>query len=119
MKKILIVEDEKDLVEVLSFRLEKLGFKVFSAFNGKSGLATAKQELPDLIILDVMLPVMDGYRVCKELKGDSSTSAIPIIMLTARALDTDAKIGKDVGADDYMIKPFDDKDLIKRIQQLL
>ncbi len=68
MKKILIVEDEKDLVEVLSFRLEKLGFKVFSAFNGKSGLATAKQELPDLIILDVMLPVMDGYRVCKELK---------------------------------------------------
>ena len=118
-KKILVVDDERDLVETLVFRLEALGYEVLTAYNGQEGLDKARTEKPDLILLDVMMPVMDGYQVCRMLKFDEEFKSIPIIMLTARGQDKDKKTGSDVGADDYVTKPFDSADLTARIKKFL
>ena len=118
-KKILVVDDERDLVETLVFRLEALGYAVLTAYNGQEGLDKARTEKPDLILLDVMMPVMDGYQVCRMLKFDEEFKSIPIIMLTARGQDKDKKTGSDVGADDYVTKPFDSADLTARIKKFL
>lgn len=118
-KKILVVDDEKDLVETLVFRLEALGYEALTAYNGQEGLDKARSEKPDLILLDVMMPVMDGYQVCRMLKFDEEFKSIPIIMLTARGQDKDKKTGSDVGADDYVTKPFDSADLTARIKKLI
>ncbi len=118
-KKILVVDDERDLVETITFRLEAAGYEVSSAFDGQEGLEKAREIKPDLILLDVMMPKMDGYQVCRMLKFDDDYKNIPIIMLTARGQEQDKKTGGDVGADDYITKPFDSKDLLARIQKML
>ncbi|MFH1847770.1 MAG: response regulator [Candidatus Omnitrophota bacterium] len=118
-KKILIVDDEADLVEMVKMRLEVSGYECISAGDGQEGLEMARRENPDLIILDLMLPKMDGYRVCRMLKFDEKYKKIPIIMFSARAQDNDAKMGKEVGADAYVTKPFDPKVLLSKIAELL
>lgn len=117
--KILIVDDEKDLVETLTFRLEANNYEVIVAYDGQVGLDKAKNEKPDLMILDLMLPRMDGYKVCGLLKSDSRYSKIPIIMFTARAQESDKKMGEEVGANAYITKPFDPKVLLGKIEELL
>lgn len=119
MAKILVIDDEHDLVETLTFRLEAAGYEVVSAFDGQEGLKKVKEEKPDLILLDVMMPKMDGYQVCRMLKFDQKFKDIPIIMLTARGQLQDKNIGKDVGANEYVTKPFESADLLERIKKLL
>lgn len=118
-KKILIVDDEKDLVETLIFQLEAFGYEVVTANDGADGLEKAKTVKPDLIILDLMLPKMDGYKVCGLLKSDSRYAKIPIIMFTARAQASDIALGKEVGADAYITKPFEHDVLTGKIKELL
>lgn len=118
-KKILIVDDEADLVETLTYRLKAAGFDVASACDGVDGLGKARREKPDLILLDVMMPKMDGYQVCRLLKFSNDTKYIPIIILTARSQDQDKLTGQDVGADLYITKPFEGAELVKKIQELL
>ncbi len=118
-KKILIIEDEKDLVETVSLRLEANDYEVISAGDGLEGLEKAKKEKPDLIILDLMLPKMDGYKVCRLLKFDEKYKKIPIIIFTACANEADKGIGKEVRADAYITKPFDSHVLLEKIRQLI
>lgn len=118
-KKILLIDDEKDLVETVSFRLESLGYTVIPAYEGQEGLDKARRENPDLIILDLMLPKLDGYKICRMLKFDEKYKHIPIIMFTARAQEQDKKMGEEVGADAYITKPFDSKTLLDEIARLL
>ena len=118
-KKILLVDDERDLVETLRFRLEANDYEVTPAYDGQEGLNKAREVNPDLIILDLMLPKMDGYKVCRMLKFDEKYKKIPIIMFTARAQDSDKEMGKEVGADAYITKPFDPQSLLSKIQELL
>jgi len=118
-KKILLVEDEKVLIETVTLRLEAFGYEVISAYDGFEGLEKAKKEKPDLIILDLMLPKMDGYKVCGLLKADTRYNKIPIIMFTARAQESDKKMGKEVGADAYITKPFEPQALLEKIRHLL
>lgn len=100
-KKILVVDDEKDIVELVRFNLERDGFKVVPVYNGEDALRLVKVQLPDLIVLDLMLPGMDGLEACRILKRDSSTFSIPIIMLTAKGEESDIVVGLELGADDY------------------
>jgi len=119
-KKILVVDDEKDMVKTASFRLEKSGYKVISAYDGIEGFEKAKKENPDLIILDIMLPKMDGYRVCTLLKRDKRYNKIPIVMFSARAKDADKKIWQEeIGADAYIEKPFEYKTMLGKVKELL
>ena len=118
-KKILLVEDEKVLMETVTLRLEDNGYEVISAYDGFKGLEKAKKEKPDLIILDLMLPKMDGYKVCGLLKADTRYNKIPIIMFTARAQESDKKMGQEVGANAYITKPFEPQALLEKIRQLL
>lgn len=117
--RLLIVDDEKDLVETLMFRLEANGYEVSKAYDGQDGFDKAKKEKPDLIILDLMLPKMDGYKVCGLLKADARYNKIPIILFTARAQDSDRKMGEDVGANAYVTKPFESQVLLGKIKELL
>lgn len=117
-KRILLVDDEKDLVATVTFRLEAAGYVVIPAYDGQEGLNKARKEKPDLIILDLMLPKMDGYRVCGLLKADARYSKIPIIMFTARAQQTDIDMGKEAGAEAYITKPFDSQQLLAKIKEL-
>lgn len=116
---VLIIEDEPSLVEVLSYNLEKEGFEILTASNGRDGLERARAVLPDLIVLDLMLPLVDGLQVCAQLRGDARTQGIRILMLTARSEETDEVVGFNVGADDYVTKPFKVRPLIHRIKALL
>jgi DNA-binding response OmpR family regulator len=118
-KRLLIVEDEADLVEMVKMRLEASGFEVSAAYDGQEGLDKAKKEKPDLIILDLMLPKIDGYKVCRMLKFDEKYRNIPIIMFTARAQESDRKLGEGVGADAYIVKPFEPQALLSKISELL
>jgi len=118
-KKILVVDDEKDLNKAVTFRLEALGYIVISAYDGQVAFTKAKTENPDLIILDLMLPKMDGYKVCGLLKQDVRFSKIPIIMFTARAQAEDKKLSEEMGADAYITKPFDSAVLTGKIKELL
>jgi phosphate regulon transcriptional regulator PhoB len=119
-KRILIVEDEKDVVDLLSLNLRKLGgFFVSSVLDGSTALTKAREEKPDLIILDVMLPKMSGLEVCKVLKTDSVTRNIPVLMLTAKAEEIDRIVGLELGADDYVVKPFSPREVILRIKAIL
>jgi len=117
MTKILIVDDEKDIVETLSFMLKASGFEIFSAYDGEEGLKLAKEASPDLIILDVMMPKINGYKICRLLKYDAKYKNIPIIMVTARSQDTDKLIGEETGADEYITKPFEFNDLLEVINK--
>jgi two-component system phosphate regulon response regulator PhoB len=117
--KILIVEDERALVEVLAANLEREGFDVLTAHDGDVGLRQAQLKLPDLIVLDLMLPVRPGLEVCRELRNGSRTREIPIIMVTAKAEETDELIGFAVGADDYVTKPYSVKVVVERVKKAL
>lgn len=119
MTKILLIEDEVPIQELLRFNLEKEGYIVFTACDGEQGLALVKSEKPDLIILDLMLPVLDGFEVCKTLRANKETSNIPIIIMSARNDVVDKVIGLELGADDYMTKPFNPRELSARIKARL
>jgi DNA-binding response OmpR family regulator len=116
---ILVVEDEPDMLKAIQLRLESIGFRVETALDGLEGLRKAREIRPNLIILDLMLPKMDGYRVCRMLKFDDKYRDIPIIMLTAKSTEQDKALGFDVGADSYITKPFRSKDLLEDIKNLL
>jgi len=119
VKRILIVDDEVQLVEMVKMRLESAGYETIVAYDGQEGFDKAKKDKPDLIILDLMLPKMDGYKICGLLKNDARYAKIPIIMFTARAQEEDMKLGKDLGAEEYVTKPFDPKILLSKIKELL
>ena len=116
MKKILVIDDEKKIVEIIKAYLERDGYQVISAFDGKTALALADNQHPDLIILDLMLPEISGWDVCRMIRKESE---VPIIMLTARDEVTDKIIGLEMGADDYVTKPFDPKELMSRVRAVL
>jgi len=118
-EKILIVDDEKDIVKMLNYNLKKEGYRTVDAHDGEDALALAVREHPDLILLDLMLPGIDGLEVCKQLKKEAKTSRIPIIMLTAKTQETDKIVGLELGADDYVSKPFSPKELNARIKAVL
>ena len=117
--KILVVDDEENIRALVRFNLEKAGYQIMEASNGKNALEIIAEDRPDLIILDLMLPVIDGLDVCRKLKGSLITSAIPIIMLTAKSDEVDRVIGLELGADDYLTKPFGPRELIARIKAVL
>lgn len=116
---ILIVEDEPDIRELLEYTLSREGYQVFVAADGLVGLSEARRRAPDLLLLDLMLPGLDGLEVCRRLKQDSSTRSIPIVMVTAKGDETDIVLGLSLGADDYVSKPFSTKELIARIAAVL
>lgn len=117
--KILVVEDEDDILELVRYNLEKEGYGVTSVASGEGGLRTAKSTLPDLVLLDLMLPGIDGLEVCRFLKNDPKTGHIPIVMLTARSEEADIVTGLELGADDYITKPFSPRVLIARVRAVL
>ncbi len=117
--KILVVDDEKNIVESVKYNLDKEGFRTIVARDGADALDMARRELPDLILLDWMLPEMDGLEVCRLLKQTDKTKHIPIIMLTVKADETDKVLGLEMGADDYVTKPFSPRELIARVKALL
>ncbi len=117
-KKVLVVDDEYDLVELIESRLEANGYEVVKAINGMTGLQKAKDELPDVIILDVSMPQIDGFSVCRIIKSNPKLRDIPIIMLTSRTAKSDRKLGKEIQADAYMTKPFEASNLLGKIEQL-
>jgi DNA-binding response OmpR family regulator len=118
-KKILIVDDEQDILDVLKYRLEANDYEVLVASDGQDGLNKARSEKPDLIVLDLMLPKLDGYKVCRMLKFDENYKAIPIIIFTARAQKDDEDLGMEMGADAYVAKPFEPEVLLEKIKGLL
>lgn len=116
MAEILIIEDERDIVETLEYNLKKEGYRVAKAYDGISGLKMAESKIPSLILLDLMLPGLNGLDICRQLKKNDRTAGVPIIMLTAKGTETDKVVGLEVGADDYLTKPFSLKELIARIK---
>ena len=117
-KKILLADDEPDMVALVSVRLKAAGYEVISASDGATALELAKQEQPDLLILDVMMPKLDGFKVCRLLKFDSRYKAIPIMMLTARAQPEDMKLATECGADAYVTKPLDSREFLEKVARL-
>jgi DNA-binding response OmpR family regulator len=117
--KILVVDDEPEAVELLEFNLKQAGYAVTTAGDGAEALKRARTQSPDMIVLDVMLPEMDGFEICKSLRLDSTTAKIPIIMLTAKAAEIDRVLGLELGADDYLTKPFSPRELLLRIKKIL
>lgn len=118
-QRILIIEDERSLAEVLTYNLEKEGFEVSTAADGQDGVRKAQASPPDMVLLDLMLPIIEGYEVCRILRSDPKTQNIRILMLTARSEEVDEIVGFNMGADDYVTKPFKIKPLIHRIKALL
>src|SRR2546430_6024540 len=116
--RILLIEDEHALTDVLSYNLEREGYEVQVAHDGQEGLRKAQMQLPDVILLDLMLPGLDGLEVCRELRAGERTRHVPILMLTAKAEETDQVVGFSIGADDYVTKPFSVKVLLQRIRAL-
>ncbi|MCB2227639.1 MAG: response regulator transcription factor [Desulfarculaceae bacterium] len=116
---VLVVEDEKDIIDVVDFNLQQAGYRVLKAADGAEGLRLAKDQSPDLVVLDLMLPAMDGKEVCRRLKQGEATREIPVLMLTALASETDRIIGFEIGADDYLTKPFSPRELVLRVNAIL
>lgn len=119
MAKILIVDDEKDIADLVSYNLEREGFSTIKAFDGGKVLAIVKSQKPDLIILDLMLPGMNGLDICKSIRANPEMAHVPVIMLTAKGDEVDKIIGLEIGADDYITKPFSIKELIARVRTIL
>ena len=119
MPHILCIDDEQNILDLLSFNLEAAGYSTLTATTGADGLAVAKQAMPALILLDLMLPDMDGKDVCKQLRTEPITASIPIIMLTAKDSEVDKVLGLELGADDYITKPFSVRELVARVKALL
>ena len=118
-KKILVVEDEPELVRALEVRLKSQDFQIISALDGEEGLRKAREEMPDRVILDVMIPKIDGFRVARFLKFDEKYKHIPIIMLTAKVEDEDKALGEETGADEYITKPFEWEYLFEKVKEYL
>ncbi len=118
-KKVLIVDDERDIVETLKFMLEADGINCLTAFDGEEALNIAKKEMPDLVILDVMMPKINGYKVCRLLKFDAKYKDIPIIMITARSQEEDKAIGEETGANEYITKPFEIIEVVEKVKNYL
>jgi two-component system phosphate regulon response regulator PhoB len=116
---ILVVEDDKDILHLVTYNLETSGFTTLTAEDGYEALSLAKRYVPDLVILDLMLPDVDGFEVCKELKRATATKDIPVLMLTARGEEVDRIVGLELGADDYVVKPFSPRELILRVRAIL
>jgi DNA-binding response OmpR family regulator len=118
-EKVVVIEDEEDILEVLEHSLRREGYRVISSQNGEEGLAAVRREAPDLVLLDLMLPGLDGVEVCRRLQADPLTSAIPVIMVTAKDEESDVVLGLAVGADDYVAKPFSPRELVARVKAVL
>lgn len=116
---ILVIDDEPDLIELVRYNLIKEGFEVQGALDGESGLRAACAQVPDVVVVDLMLPEMDGLEVCRRLRADERTAAVPLIILTAKAAEADRVVGLEVGADDYVTKPFSPRELAARVRALL
>ncbi|MFO8064565.1 MAG: response regulator [Spirochaetota bacterium] len=119
METILVVDDERDILELVAYNLEKEGFHVITVETGTAALDQVRSAVPDLVVLDLMLPDVDGLAVCKQLKAERSTASVPILMLTAKSEDTDVVAGLELGADDYLTKPFSPRVLTARIRAVL
>jgi two-component system phosphate regulon response regulator PhoB len=119
MARILVIEDEPDILQVLDYNLREKGHKVYLAANGEEGVKLAREKKPDLVLLDLMLPDIPGTTVCKTLKGDPTTKSAQVIMLTAKGEEIDRVVGFELGADDYVVKPFSVRELLLRIQAIL
>ena len=117
--RILIVDDEKDIVDLVAYNFEKEGYEVLKAFDGEKALSLVRSKKPNLIVLDLMLPGIQGLEVCKQIRRNAETAGIPIIMLTAKGEELDKVIGLEVGADDYITKPFSVKELLARVKAVL
>jgi phosphate regulon transcriptional regulator PhoB len=119
MKKILVVEDEVDVIKLLKYTLEKEGFKVNSATDGSLAMAEIRREPPDIVILDVMLPGLNGFEVCRQLRSNESFAHIPILIISAKSEEADRIVGLEIGADDYVTKPFSTREVVARVRALL
>lgn len=119
MTRILAVDDEPHILKLVSFALSAKGFSIIEAADGLSAIEVAQTEQPDLILLDVMMPALDGYEACRRLKADPATSHIPVVMLSAKSQQAEQAIGLDCGAIDYICKPFTPKDLVAQVQRVL
>ena len=121
MKKgtVLVIDDEKDLIELITYNLGKEGYDVIAANDGQEGLDVVKRHRPDLVVLDLMMPGLDGLQVCQRLRSDSRTTGVPIIMLTAKATEADRVVGLEFGADDYITKPFSPREVVARVKAVL
>jgi phosphate regulon transcriptional regulator PhoB len=119
MKRVLIIEDDRDIVELVRYNLANEGFQVNAAFDGTSGLSSLKKTPPDLLLLDLMLPKMSGLDICREVRKDESLNRLPVLMLTARGDEADRVVGLEMGADDYVTKPFSPRELAARVKALL
>ena len=116
---VLAADDDEDILELVAFRLERSGYTVLKARDGEEALQVARDALPDLAVLDVMMPKLDGFEVTRRIRADGATKAMPVILLTARAQDADVQAGFDAGADDYLRKPFSPQELRARVQAIL
>jgi two-component system phosphate regulon response regulator PhoB len=116
---VLVIDDKPDLVQLLEYNFRKAGYQVLTAGSGEKGLTTAQKEAPDVVVLDVVMPGLDGWEVCRRLRQDLSTSSLPLIMLTAKASEEDRVLGLELGADDYVTKPFGVRELLVRVDALL
>src|SRR5437762_13347025 len=119
MKRVFIIEDDRDIVELVRYNLANEGFLVTAAHDGVTGLATLKKTPPDILLLDLMLPKLSGLEICREIRRDTSLNRLPILMLTARGEEADRVIGLEMGADDYVTKPFSPRELVARVKALL
>ncbi|MBL7164357.1 MAG: response regulator transcription factor [Anaerolineales bacterium] len=119
MERILVVDDDREIVRLMRSYLEKAGYAVLSAYDGETALHTLRREKPDLLVLDLMLPDRDGWDVTRIIRGDAHLAALPIIMLTARVEDSDKIVGLEIGADDYITKPFNPREVVARVRALL
>jgi DNA-binding response OmpR family regulator len=114
--KVLVVDDEEYIQHILNFSFGAEGYEVLTAADGEEAVTIARAERPDIIVLDIMMPKMDGYEACKQIKGDPQTQDIPVILLTAKGREVDRKLGAEAGADDYVVKPFSPGRLIERVE---
>ncbi len=119
MRRILIIEDDRDIIELVRYNLVNEGFQVTAASDGTAGLASLKKSPPDILLLDLMLPRLSGLEICKEIRRDSALNRLPILMLTARGEEADRVVGLEMGADDYVTKPFSPRELVARVRALL
>jgi len=119
MVTVLLAEDDPDIRDLVTFKLRQQGYEVRAFQDGLSALASARDEVPDLALLDVTMPGMSGLDVCRELRADPATANLPIILLTARAQESDIETGFSIGADDYVVKPFSPRELVSRVQAVL
>ena len=118
-KRILVIEDDRDIVELVRYNLEKDGYQVFTATDGAIGMAQVKKSPPDLLVLDLMLPKLSGLEICKEVRRDAALNRLPILILTARGEEADRVVGLELGADDYVTKPFSPREFVARVKALL